>query len=199
MATLSERMNLKQATLLLVEPNGQNMAILSQVLMGFGAKTFHRCETIDSAKLLLERTEVDLIIAEGQAADGSPDGFDFVHWLRRTNLEPNAFAPVILTSTHTTMANVTLARDCGAHFIVAKPLIPTVLFDRILWVARVNRSFVTSDVYVGPDRRFKNVGPPDGTEGRRATDLKGEVGLAVEPNMSQGDIDSLIQPTRVAL
>ena len=199
MATLTEKMNLKQAKLMLVEPNNQSMAILSQVLAGFGASIFHRCESFEAAKTMVERTEVDLIIAEGQTGDGAPEGYDFVHWLRRTGVEPNAFAPVIITSAHTTLANVTRARDCGAHFIVAKPLVPAVLFERILWVAKVNRAFVSSAAYVGPDRRFKNVGPPADTDGRRITDLKGEVGTASEPNMSQGDIDSLMQPTRVAL
>ena len=163
------RLDLKRASILLLEPNPQNMAILTQLLAGFGAKNFHRCETADQAKALVEETPVDLMIVEGQTPEGEPDGFDFVHWLRRSQLEPAAFTPVIITSAHTSMTNVKRARDCGAHFIVAKPLTPGVLFDRIIWVARVNRPFITAETYVGPDRRFKNLGPPLGTHGRRTT------------------------------
>ena len=199
MVTAIAKLDLRKASILLLEPNVQNMTVLVQVLLGFGAKTFHRCETGEQAKVLVQGTAVDLMIIEGQTAEGEPDGFDFVHWLRRSELEPAAYAPVIITCAHTSLANVTRARDCGAHFIVAKPLVPTVLFERIIWVARVNRPFVDAGVYVGPDRRFKNLGPPVGTDGRRTTDLKGDVGLAQEPNMSQTEIDNLMQPAKVAL
>ena len=195
----TDKLDLKKASILLLEPNVQNMAVLVQVLMGFGAKNFHRCENGDQAKTLLERTPIDMMIVEGQTAEGDPDGYDFVKWLRHSEIEPAAYIPVIITSAHTSLTNVTRARDCGAHFIVAKPLVPTVLYDRIIWVARVNRPFITAGDYVGPDRRFKNHGPPLGTDGRRTTDLKGAVGLPQEPNMSQNEIDDLMQPAKVAL
>jgi hypothetical protein len=59
--------------------------------------------------------------------------------------------------------------------------------------------FVESETYVGPDRRFKNTGVPVGTKGRRKGDLSADVGEAVDPNMSQDDIDNLLKPNRVAL
>jgi CheY-like chemotaxis protein len=193
------RLNLRKASVLLLEPNHQNMQILSQVLLGFGASTFHRCESAEQARGVVDKTIVDLMIVEGQTAEGEPEGYDFVHWLRRSDLEPNAFAPVIITSAHTSTTNVARARDCGAHFIISKPIVPNILFERILWVARINRSFVNAGTYVGPDRRFKNDGPPPGVEGRRATDLKGEVGAPKEANMSQSEIDNFMQPKRVVL
>jgi DNA-binding response OmpR family regulator len=167
------RMNLSKASVLLFEPNGQNMQIFTQVLLGFGARTFLRCQNADQAKAAVDKTSVDLMIVEGQSPEGDPEGFDFVHWLRRSDLEPNAFTPVIITSAHTSKSNVSRARDCGAHFIISKPIVPNILFERILWVARTNRAFVNAGSYLGPDRRFRNDGPPEGIEGRRATDLKG--------------------------
>ena len=199
-ANLANRVNLKSATILLLEPNMQGMSILSQILAGFGAKHVIKAETIAVAKAIAEKEELDLIICEGQFdSDEDMDGYDFVHWLRRSALEPNAFCPAIIASAHTSMRNVARARDCGAHFFVVKPLAPGVLLDRIVWVAAENRSFVNCDVYVGPDRRFKNIGPPDGSDGRRSTDLKGAVGEPSMPNMSQNDIDSLMQPKRAAV
>ena len=138
------RLDLRQASILLVEPNPQNMAVLTQVLSGLGARVFHRCKGGEQAKGVLDHSPVDMMIIEGQTPEGEPDGFDFVHWLRRSELDPAAFTPVIITSAHTSMTNVKRARDCGAHFIVAKPLVPAVLFERIIWVARVNRPFITA-------------------------------------------------------
>ena len=89
------------------------------------------------------------------------------------------------------------ARDCGANFVVTKPLAPRVLLDRIAWLGRETRGFVEiGDGYVGPDRRFKAYGPPAGEAGRRRDDLPLEVGEAVESNMSQDDIDALMNPRR---
>ena len=64
------------------------------------------------------------------------DGYDFVHWLRRSGLKPNAFTPTILVAGHTPRDKVEKARDCGANYIVAKPLTPLVLLERIVFVSR---------------------------------------------------------------
>ena len=194
---IAAQVNLKDAVILLLEPNLQGMAILTQIMMGFGSKRLLKAETYSQAKTLIETNVVDLIITESalRAAD-EPDGYDFVHWLRRSQLEPNAYAPVLVASSHTSLLNVSRARDCGATFFITEPLAPTVMLDRILWMARENRPFVGCATYVGPDRRFKNVGPPVGSHGRRSTDLPAEVGAAVAPNMSQDEIDSLMTPQR---
>ena len=117
--------------------------------------------------------------------------------LRRSGLKPNAFTPAILVTGHTPRDKVEKARDCGANYIVTKPLTPLVLLERIIFVSRDPRPFVECDSYIGPDRRFKNMGPPPGTNGRRKTDLQEELGAATTPNMSQSEIDALLKPTKV--
>jgi DNA-binding response OmpR family regulator len=189
------RINLKDAVILVFDANPQSMSILVQVLVGFGAKKLLKAPTFAQAQALAKVETIDLVICEGAAEGEEFDGYDFVHWLRRSELDPNAFSPVILTSAHTSLRNVVRSRDCGANFLVIKPLLPTVLLERIIWVARDKRPFVNCPAYIGPDRRFKNDGPPGG-HGRRSTDLSGHVGVASEPNMSQEQIDSLMMPKR---
>ena len=46
---------------------------------------------------------------------------------------------------------------------------------------------------------MRNYGPPAGTDGRRESDLSGELGAAVEENMGQDDIDMLMKPMKVSL
>jgi len=106
---------------------------------------------------------------------------------------------VIMLTGHAAPSNVHKSRDCGASFVVAKPITPGVLLQRILWLASDEREFVKSESYVGPDRRVRNFGPPLGVPGRRAGDLSAHVGAAVEANMDQASIDTLIKPRRVAL
>jgi DNA-binding response OmpR family regulator len=173
------------------------MDILAQVLSGFGARTPHRCETAADAKELLNRQEVDLIIADAQLPD--MDGHDLITWLRRSELEPNCAVPTILLSGHTPVSSIKKSRDCGVSYIIAKPLAPRVLMERMIWLAKEKRGFIKTPAYTGPDRRFHSLGPPPDTGGRREGDLPPEVGTATTPNMSQDDIDTLLQPQKASL
>lgn len=189
------RFNLERASILLLEPSQMGMNILVQVLTGFGAKVLHRCESVQEAQDVVQRAELDLAVVDAMGGDG----YDFVSWLRRCRLEPNCYVPVLLTAGHTPSGEVNRARDCGAHFIMAKPLTPIAVLERILWIAREGRRFVECDTYVGPDRRFKNEGVPPGMTGRRRDDLQGDIGEAASPNMDQDVIDSLMKTRRVEL
>ena len=53
--------------------------------------------------------------------------------------------------------------------VVKKPVSPRLLFDRLSWIARTPRPFVETDDFAGPDRRFREVAPPNG-QYRRSTD-----------------------------
>jgi hypothetical protein len=66
-------------------------------------------------------------------------------------------------------------------------------------VAKDERQMVVAQAYVGPDRRFKNMGPPLGVKGRRRDDLSTHVGAATAPNLDQSDIDMLMKPAKVQL
>jgi DNA-binding response OmpR family regulator len=189
------RFNLERASILILEPTPMGMGILAQILTGFGAKTLHRCESISEGEDAIRRVEIDLAIVDTM---GGP-GYDFVAWLRRSGIEPNCYAPVLMTAGHTPSGDVNRARDCGAHFVMAKPLTPIAVLERIIWIAREGRKFVECDTYVGPDRRFKNEGVPPGMVGRRRDDLQGDIGDAQTPNMDQEVIDAMVKTRRVEL
>ncbi len=79
--------------------------------------------------------------------------------------------------------------------VVAKPMSPTTLYDRLAWVAFDRRQFIDCPTYFGPDRRFKIEGYPTGV-GRRSSDKSIEIGEKTEPNLDQDDIDSLFMAAR---
>ncbi len=162
------RINLGDAHVMLVESNPQGMEILSQVLAGLGIRGASRCASVQDAWKMLKMADFDLIVCGSNFADG--DGYDFISELRRSSVEPNRFCSVIVLSGHTPAAAVHKARDCGANFIVAKPISARTLLDRIVWIAREPRSFIDASVYAGPDRRFQNLGPPAEMAGRRKED-----------------------------
>jgi CheY-like chemotaxis protein len=189
------RFNFDQAAVLLVDSNQLGLDILAQVMTGLGAWNLHRCGSAEEAREVCERLELDLVITDAMSPSG--EGYEFVEWLRRMP-EPNCFVPVLLTAGHTPAAEVARARDCGAHFILKKPLTPIAMLERILWISKEGRPFVTCDAYVGPERRFKNIGPP-GAVGRRKSDQNAEVGLATDRNMTQDELDGLLRPNKVVL
>jgi CheY-like chemotaxis protein len=189
------RYNLENAKVLLVDPNQHGMDILAQIFTGFGVRNPIRTGDAEEAMAVIKKQELDLIISESQM-EGAMDGYDLIHWLRRSKIEPNCYTAAMIITGHTQVSKVQKARDCGANFIVAKPLTPKVMIDRVVWVAKENRPFIECDSFVGPDRRFHSIGPPPNTEGRRSDDLPLEVGDAFEPNMSQDDIDAMLHPKR---
>ena len=160
------RINLEKAEVLLLDQSLEGMGILAQIVAAFGVRNAHHCRTMDEAKKLVLSHEIDLVLVGTNGQDAM--SYDFIRWLRRSGLQPNAFTPAILISGHTPLRDVQRARDCGANYIVAKPVSPGVLLERIVWVARERRSFIQCETYVGPDRRFHDTGPPSGLAERRA-------------------------------
>ena len=165
--------NLERVCVMLLEQSDHGRKISAQILRGFGIRDIRACRTMDEARALTNSLQFDLVIADPSALGGQ--GMDFLRWLRRSEKNANRFVPIILVSGHSTSAAVMLSRDAGANFFVAKPFTPKVLLERILFIARDKRPYVDAGTYVGPDRRWKGDGPPDGTPGRRGGDMNSEI------------------------
>ena len=190
------KLNFSQIAVLTVDEDEFATGILSQILRGFGVTKHTIATDGESAKHLIQSTHFDLVVCEYILPDMRAP--ELIRWIRRLT-DPHAkFLPIILLTGYTQFSNVTAARDCGANIVVKKPLAPNILFDHIAWAAEGERPYVETGNYIGPCRRFKYAGPPDGV-GRRATDLSTEVGEAIEPNLSQDQIDSFIKPTKVVI
>jgi DNA-binding response OmpR family regulator len=188
------RLNLSKANVLLLQNNQAELDILGQVFIGFGVKAIRKCATVEEAEDAVSRDTFDLIIADGDLPDNA--AYDFLSGLRRGGDGDNRLAPMLLICGHTPASTIKRARDSGANLVIAKPITPKVMFDRVMWLAREERKFVVSDGYVGPDRRHKSFGPPVGMAGRRSGDLSADVGKADGPDLSQSDIDAMLQPQK---
>jgi CheY-like chemotaxis protein len=122
-------------------------------------------------------------------------GLDVTQAIRRNNGDENRTLPILIMTSDTQQVTIKRARDAGANMVVAKPMSPTTLYDRLVWIAFDRRQFIDCPTYFGPDRRFKIEGYPTGV-GRRASDKVIEVADATEPNLDQSDIDSLFMAAR---
>lgn len=191
-----ERLNFAQIEALVVDADQYSTSILGQILRGFGLNKHIMIESGEEATRRLANGHFDLVICDAILPDMS--GGDLVKWVRRQPALALKYVPIVVLTGYTQYSNVVNMRDAGANIVVRKPVSPNVLFDHIAWSARTERAFIETDNFIGPDRRFKNTGPPDGA-GRRKTDLTMEIGDAIEPNMSQFEVDSLIRPTKVEI
>ncbi|MCI3131723.1 response regulator [Phenylobacterium aquaticum] len=191
------RINLERSVVMLADGNPTALEALTGMVRGFGVRKQFKCKSGAEAMHIVKTQELDLIIMDSIMPD--MDGYDFLRWLRREAQPEAQFTPVIMLSGHAARSTVEKSRDSGSNFVIAKPFTPELLLQRIFWVAKDERQMVKAENYVGPDRRFKNLGPPLGMKGRRKGDLSGTIGAATDPNMDQNDIDMLLKPSRVAL
>ncbi|HEY1071733.1 response regulator [Brevundimonas sp.] len=160
--------NFNGAVTMVIDDSPFALELTAQALLGFGIKVRHSCSSAAEAIGVLRDRPVDLILVDCEMPGMS--GYEFVRWLRRSGLEPNAFAPVIMTAAHVRRSKVSEARDCGANFLITKPFSAGVLLERIVWVARDARPFLEVGDYFGPDRRFRSE-PWEGLE-RRAEEIR---------------------------
>ena len=188
----SERVNLSTAEVLLACGDPEGLNIMSEMFAGFGVHTPRRCLTGAEARTSIQERILNLVVVDSALQDKTC--YDFIHWMRRCDIAPNCYAPVILITGHTKPSQIFRGRDAGASFVVRKPVAPLVMMQRIIWLLNDQRKFVTSPGYNGPDRRVKALGPPAGTKGRRHDDLSAEVGSATTPNLEQDEIDALFSP-----
>jgi len=176
------RLNLKGVNALVLDSDTFTRGLVTRMLRGFGVDSVSGYETGEEGLAYFQNNSVDLCIAEAMLPDMKST--DFISWLRRQE-KALRFTPVIVLTGYTQMRMVAAARDGGANSVVKKPVSPQALFDRINWVAKVQRPFIETNNYIGPDRRFRSETPPDGVY-KRDTDEKISI-----------DTDEIMQESRI--
>ena len=181
---------------LVVDGSDQSADILCSILSAFGLRNIVRASNGKEAQAEIRLRPFDLVLTDGLMSE--MDGYDLIHWLRR---EPGdaRMTPAIVISAHTPGENVLKARDCGANYTITKPISPSVVLERIIWVSRTDRMFIESDGYKGPDRRCRNMGPPvEHPDGRRRDDEPAAVSTLAGDNLSGAELDLILKPQRLA-
>jgi CheY-like chemotaxis protein len=164
------RLNLKTIVALIVDRDPYARGLVAQMLRGFGISTILTADRGEEAKELLARHRPDITFIEGELPDMTAG--ELVNWIRRNADKALHFLPLIVLSGYTQLRLVSAARDAGAHLVIRKPVSPQILFDRLVWVANFDRPFIESANFMGPDRRFHALEPPDGKLKRNTDQLQ---------------------------
>jgi CheY-like chemotaxis protein len=163
------------------------------MLRAFGAtKVMEAKNSIDALKILSQQ-KVDVLLCDSRLRPHG--GLTITNSIRRNADNENRTIPILLMTSDTRDTTIKYARDAGANMVLAKPISPAALYDRLSWVALNRRQFVDAPSYFGPDRRFKIEGYPGGV-GRRKGDNETDVAEESGPTLAQNDIDSLFASAR---
>ncbi len=185
--------NLRDLVILLADPNAHARRLINGILRGFGANKVLEVEQSVGLFQALNGQKIDILLCDTRLPPHG--GLILTRTIRHNVDNENRTLPIMLMSSDTSEASIKDARDAGANMVVAKPLSPNSLYDRLSWVAFNPRPFIDTASYFGPDRRFKIEGYPGGI-GRRKGDKIIEVTEEVGPALAQNDIDNLFSATR---
>ena len=185
--------NLRDLVILVADPNAYARRITNGILRGFGANKVLEVEQALSLFQVLSSQKIDILLCDTRLPPHG--GLMLTRTIRRNANNENRTIPILLMSSDTSESTIKNARDAGANMVVAKPMSPKSLYDRLGWIAFNPRPFIDTATYFGPDRRFKIEGYPGGV-GRRKGDKQVEVAEEVGPGLAQDDIDNLFSAAR---
>ena len=145
---------LKDVTILLVEDNGFDRRLLTNVLRAFGARNISVARDGAEAWEIFKKNPTDLVLTDWMMKP--VDGVALTRKLRDRDESPDAFVPIIMVTASSTQAAIFQARDSGVNEIAVKPLVPQALLSRIVAVIDRPRPYVKAGEFFGPDRRRRD-------------------------------------------
>ena len=190
----SPTVNLRDLVVLIADSSSYLSKLVHGILRGFGASKI--LEVRDSLGVLraLSNQKFDVLLCDARLPPHG--GLTLTNAIRHKADNENRMMPILVMSGDTRETSVRQARDVGANMVIAKPVSPASLYDRLAWVALTPRQFVDAPTYFGPDRRFKIEGYPNGV-GRRKGDNAMAVAEESGPALAQDDIDNLFSAARM--
>ena len=185
--------NLRNLVIVVADPSSYWRRALYGILRSFGANKVLEVEHSMDLIRILSSQKIDLLLVDTQIHPHN--WLKLTQMIRRNGTNENRTVPILLMSGDTSERIVKNARDAGVNMVVAKLMSPSILYDRLSWIAFNPRPFVDSPNYFGPDRRFKIEGYPGGV-GRRKGDKIIQVAEEAGPALAQDDIDSLFKQAK---
>jgi two-component system, chemotaxis family, chemotaxis protein CheY len=181
-------MNLRDLVILVADPSSYISMLIHGMLRGFGSNKVLEVRNSNGVLQTLMGQKIDIMICDMHLAPHG--GLSLTRAIRGKTDNEHRTMPILIMSSDSREATIKRARDAGANMVIAKPISPSSLYDRLSWIAFNPRKFVDTETYFGPDRRFKIEGYPGGV-GRRAGDKEVEIGAESGPALAQDDIDNL--------
>ena len=145
------KVGLQALRVLIVDDNEGARTLLSGMLQGIGINQIRDAPNGSEAFQLLRHWTPDLAFVD---LNMEPvDGIEFTRLVRTAPECPEPYLPIILVTGAAQVTRVKEARDAGVDQVLAKPVSPQLVVERLKAVIEAKRRFVRARDYVGPDRR----------------------------------------------
>ncbi len=152
----------------MVDDNPQMRIIVTTILKEAGVKAIFQAPDGRTGLALLPRVHPDVIILDYQMP-----GMSGLQFVAKVRAQPGAERkiPIIMLTGHTESTRLKQARDRGVTEILAKPISPGRLLQRLHSVLVSPRPFIEAPAYVGPERRRRPAADLQGA-GRRGEEAR---------------------------
>jgi CheY-like chemotaxis protein len=179
-------LDVKNWTVLVVEPNKYEGQIILDLLRNAGCDKVKVVQDQDAAVDLLEVYNANVVIASFEMAP--LDGAAWTRLYRRNKKLPGRKQAIFITSGAFSLAMAEQCRHAGANALIGKPISAKVLLATINKVLSKPREFIDAEGYVGPCRRagIVTAGAP---KARRKAD---DASTIIDPKTVQTVVDNLV-------
>jgi len=142
---------MQDVKVVLVDDESLMRQIIMNALAAGGYREVRSVFRLAQFREAIESANPDLLIINGEMADGDP--VELVRQIRLGRIGRNPFIPVIMTSWHSEGEFVRRVVDGGIDVLMTKPFAAGQLFARIDFLVSSRPAFVATASYIGPDRR----------------------------------------------
>lgn len=161
---------LHKLSIVVIDDNKFMRTLIESLCRGLGVIQIYLADSAEAGIELLRERDVDLLITDWHMEP--MDGLELVKCLRTSSRSPNNYVPIIMLTGHGDRIRVCEARDAGVNMFMAKPVSAKAMYERLVWMINNPLPFIRIDGYFGPDRRRRDIGPPEGITERRAGDAR---------------------------
>jgi DNA-binding response OmpR family regulator len=144
--------DLSSVEVAIIDTQTNTLRLLRDVLARLNIKKVELYDGFTQAAQLLTGGSPDVLLVD---CDGphEAEAFRFIRTFRNEPETPNPFAAIIVTTWQATPGQVMRTTNSGADDMIAKPLSPKQLQERLHLLIEARKKFVVTADYTGPDRR----------------------------------------------
>ncbi len=181
----------KDLTVLIIEPNNEMQRLLRTMLLAYEIRKVNVFADSERASNSMLTDTPDVVLLDWEAKPF--DGTSFLKLFRNKKMHPICLVPIIVMLSEARKSWVQAAMKLGAHAIVAKPLAPQILFERIKWAMSEERKLKlvgNSYVIAGTNKRLSI---EEEQKEKMDSARKYQASQFAEMMSIQSDIDKILQ------
>jgi len=124
---------------------------IKTALFAHGFRNIRDASRLPTLHAALEQNEADLVVCDCSLPEG--DVSAMIYDVRHNRIGDNPFIVLIAMAASPTPDVIARVIDSGADDLIAKPISPAILIDRVTRLTRARKRFVVTNDYIGPNRR----------------------------------------------